>query len=236
MVLPVYLAMTAAEMSASAEIPQNCAWMACQFSPYSAGLTAIPDILPTNAMLILSDCLPCQGHSPGLVCAQLAETVEQFGCESVLLDFQRDAEPESLAMVRAVAGALSCPVAVSEKYAEGLSCPVFLSPAPLHMELREYLAPWQGRDIWLEAALCQEDAAVTAHGTSFIPCFPPEQLDGGFYDAALCCRYRTAVTAPEIRFTLFDTHESLREKLALAASLGITRAVGLYQQLGCAEQ
>lgn len=232
MVLPVYLAMTPSEMLAAAEIPEKCAWMACQFSPYSEGLTAIPDTLPSHAMLILSDCLPCGGHSPSLVCAQLHDAAQQLGCESVLLDFQREPEPESQAMARAVAAAMPCPVAVSEKYAHELSGPVFLSPAPLHTELRDYLAPWNGREIWLEAALCQEEAAVTPHGTLFAPRFPPELLSGGFYDDTLCCHYRTFVTPSEIRFTLFDTAQSLGEKLTLAASLGVTRAVGLYQQLG----
>ena len=40
------------------------------------------------------------------------------------------------------------------------------------------------------------------------------------------------VSAEEIRFTLFDTRDSLQQKLEKAHSLGVTRAVGLYQELG----
>lgn len=232
MVLPLNLAMTAAEMSASDAIPQYCAWMACHFSTYSQGLTNIPDRLPKGAMLILNDRFPCQGHSPGLAAQQLAEAVTRLECESVLLDFQRPDEPETEAVVRAVMDALTCPVGVSEAYAKAPDWPVFLSPAPLHVELKDWLSPWQGREIWLEAALCQEVISVTERGTTFTPCFPTDGLEVGFFDETLCCQYRTEILNDEIRFTLFDTRESLEKKLKKAHSLGVTRAVGLYQELG----
>jgi len=231
MVLPLNLAMTAAEMSAADTVPPHCAWMACHFSPCSQGLANVPETLPKGAMLILNDRFPCQGHSPDLVAWQLAEAVARLECESVLLDFQRPEEPESAAMVHAVMNALSCPVGVSEAYAKKPAWPVFLSPAPLHMELREWLAPWQGRQIWLEAALCQEFVSVTEKGTIFTPQFPTDHLDGGFFDKNLCCNYRTEIRAEEIRFTLYDTPASLEKKLKKAHSLGVTRAVGLYQEL-----
>ena len=66
MVLPMNLAMTAAEMSSAAPLPEKIAWMACHFSAYSLGITNIPASLPKGAMLILNDRFPCQGHSPGL--------------------------------------------------------------------------------------------------------------------------------------------------------------------------
>ena len=232
MVLPLNLAMTAAELSAARPLPGKIAWMACHFSPWSQGLANIPLSLPEGSLLILNDRMPCQGHSPGLAAEQLARAAEGLNCEGVLLDFQRPADEESLAVVRAVLEALPCPAAVTEFYAKDLDCPLFLSPAPLHMALEEYLFPWQGREIWLEAALGQETAAVTPEGTSFQARFPPEGLTGGFYDEALCCRYLTETDADCLRFTLFDTLESLEEKLKKAHSLGVTRAVGLYQELG----
>lgn len=232
MVLPLNLAMTAAEMTAAAALPEKIAWMACQFSPYSQGLTNIPGTLPEGSMLIVNDRMPCQGHSPGLAAEQLAQAVGEFQCESVLLDFQRPAESESLAMAAALLDALPCPAAVTADYAPAPDCPVFLPPAPLHMTMEEYLVPWQSREIWLEAVLCQETAVITERGAVFTPRFPTDNLTGGFFDEVLCCRYRTEVSPGEIRFTLFDTRESLTEKLKKAHSLGVTRAVGLYQELG----
>lgn len=231
MVLPLNLAMTAGEMDRCTSLPEHIAWMACQFSPYAEGIANIPKELPPGAMLILNDRFPCQGHSGSLAAEQLADISARFACKNILLDFQRPADEESKAVIRAILESSPCPVGVSELYAQGLDCPVFLSPAPLHLPLEEHLAPWQGREIWLEAALCQEIATVTETGASFSPQFPTDKLEGGFYDETLCCNYRTQITDGEIRFTLFDSPESLPEKMKKAHSLGVTRAVGLYQEL-----
>lgn len=230
--LPLNLAMTPAEMFSTRALPEKIAWMACHFSPYSEGLTNIPDLLPVGSMLILNDRMPCQGHSPGLAVHQLTDAVSRLDCESVLLDFQRPPDAESEAMVKAIVQALPCPVAVSERHGAELSCPVFLPPAPLHIPLESYLKAHSGREIWLEAALCQEAVSVTAKGTTFTPQLPPEGLEGGFFDETLRCQYLTKISPEEVRFTLFDTAQSLPRKLELAQSLGVTRAVGLYQEIG----
>ena len=231
MVLLRYLAMTAAEISAYPPTGP-IAYMACQFSPYTEGLTNIPDWLPKASVLILNDRMPCQGHSPDLVAGQLADAVTQFGCESVLLDFQRPPDPESSAMVSNLIRSLPCPVAVTEGFAEDFSCPVFLGPGPLHLPLEEHLAPWKGREIWLEAALCQESINVSAEGSAITPIFPTQRLSGGFYDEILRCRYRHQIKQDALEFTLFDTPESLEQKLETAADLGVSRVIGLWQELG----
>lgn len=231
MALPMFLAMTAAEMSGMDSKSKHIAWLSCHFSPYTQGITNLPDSLPQGSMLILDDRFPCQGHSGSLTAGQLAETVKQLDCESLLLDFQRPGNPEIEAVIRQILNDVPCPVAVSEHYAAGLSCPVFLSPAPLHIPLETHLAPWEGREIWLEAALCQEQIIVTETGVQFNPQFPAEPMDGGFFNEVLCCQHKTEVSENEIRFHLFDTRESLEAKLKKAHSLGVTRAVGLYQEL-----
>ena len=232
MVLPLYLALTAADFSVLPSPSFPCAYMACHFSPYSEGLSGIPESLPKKAMLILNDRMACAGHSPDLAAGQLADAVSRLSCESVLLDFQRPPEPESLALVKTIIKKLPCPAAVTEGFAEPFDCPVFLSPAPLHIPLDQHMAPWSNREIWLEAALCQEEVLITGKGMACNPIFPTEQLEGGFYDEALRCCYRTQITGESINFTLFDTPESLEKKLELATELGVSRAVGLWQELG----
>ena len=232
MVLPLYLALTAAEISHIATLPKLCAYMACHFSPYTEGISNVPEALPFGSVLILNDRMPCDHHSPDLVAGQLATAAERLGCESVLLDFERPPEEASLAMVRTILQALPYPVAVTESFAQDFSCPVFLSPAPLHMPLAAHLAPWKGREIWLEAALCQEQITVTKSGSNFCPVFPIQHLEGGFYNPKLHCNYHTAIADDCLSFTLFDTPDTLRNKLELAARLGVTRAVGLHQELG----
>ena len=231
MVLPLNLAMTPSEVGSSVTFPNRIAWMACRFSDTSEGLTDLPQQLPEGAMLILDDSQSCAGHDPELIAQQLTDTVAQCGCESVLLDFQRPYDENTAAMAKAILSALPCPVAVTEHYAKDLTCPVFLAPCPLHMTLQQYLQPWKDREIWMEAALCQERAIVTKTGTSFIPLEVAPEYTDGFYNEALCCRYRTAVSDDRIAFTLFDTVETLRDKMARAMELGVSRFVGIYQEL-----
>lgn len=232
MALPLILAMTAAEISTSTSMPESVAWMACHFSPYGQGISNIPTRLPPGSTLILNDRMPCQGHSGDLVVQQLEATVHQFSCRSVLLDFLRPETAESVNMVHQLLQKLSCPVIVSQAYAHNSGCPVLLEPAPLHQPIEEYLQPWQGREIWLETALLQESIEVTRDGTVFSPQFPPSGFSGGFYDQNLLCHYRSEISDNRICFTLYDTRETLVEKLEKAHALGVSQVVGLYQELG----
>lgn len=229
--LPLNLAMTPSEISVCAQFPPNLAWMACHFSPWGEGLSCLPDALPPNSMLIVNDRFPCSGHSPQLVAQQLSETVEKLSCESVLLDFQRPPEPESEAMVSEILHTLPCPVAVAEEFAAGRNCPIFLPPVPLHMDMQAYFDPWRDREIWLEASLTQCCITVTHSGTTITPQLPWANLAGGWYDPTLMCQCITEIAPSQITFTLYDTHETLLQKLSVAQAMGVHRAVGLYQQL-----
>ena len=230
MVLPLFLAMNASELTLS-PIPEHCAWMACHFSSCGEGISNVPLSLPPGSMLILNDRIPCQGHSSDLIASQMSEAAQRLGCESILLDFQRPDNPETEAVVRGILDMSVCTVCVSESYGPDLPCPILLGPNPLHMPLEEHLAPWKGREIWLEAALCQEHITVAENGTEFSCCFPGDDLDGGYFDEGLCCHYLTRIEENQVTFTLFDTRESLQKKLEVAHALGVSRAVGLYQEL-----
>lgn len=232
MALPLYLAMTASEMSSNDVSPANFAYMACHFSPFNQGLSNLPTALPEGAILILNDNLPCQGHSSSLVAHQIGEVLTQFHCDSLLLDFQRLATPEVEQMVHTITSNLPCPAALPPVHIKNWDGPVFLPPCPLHIPLTEYLEPWKGREIWLEAALCQETVTINKDGPVFTAQFPPDGLNGGFYDDKLSCQYKIQSTSEVITFTLFDARESFHRKLEKAHSLGVTRAVGLYQELG----
>ena len=114
MALPLNLAMTTPEIEAASTLPEHIAWLSCHFSPFTEGITDAPDSLPEGSMLILDDRQSCAAHSPDLVARQLLDAVDRLHCESVLLDFQRPFEAEAAAMVETIAGALPCPVAVTE--------------------------------------------------------------------------------------------------------------------------
>ena len=99
MALPLYLAMTAAEIRENPFLPGNTAYMACHFSPYGTGLSNLPRDLPPESLLILNDRTPIRGHDPQQIRDQLAQAMAQFQCLGLLLDFQRAGNDETRALV-----------------------------------------------------------------------------------------------------------------------------------------
>ena len=232
MAFPFYLARTAAEFSAEVPDSPDCAWMACHFSSYGTGLSNLPAQLPEGAMIILNDRIPVCGHDPEVIFRQLRELVSQLKPGCILLDFQRPEEPQTERIAAALAGLSDCPVGISELYAPGLSCPVFLPPPPLDIPLADYLLRWKGRELWLEAAMECATITVTEAGSRYEPLpFSPPPEDA-FHEPKLHCHYRTQIDEDAVTFHLYRTLEDLNGLLSEAESLGVTRAAGLYQQLG----
>lgn len=230
MAIDRYLVMTAAEIASNPALPPGLGYMACHFSPYSTGLSNCPDTLPEGAMLILNDRTPIHGHSPDRIAGQLRELVHDLKCGSVLLDFQRSGEQESFSVAQAILAGLPCPVGVSEPYARELDCPVFLPPVPPDTTLGSYLTPWRGREVWLEAALDSLRITLTPVGAIRSPLPRTASQNRSYRDAGLHCRYHIS-TGEQAEFTLWREAEDLDELLAEAEKLGITRTIGLFQEL-----
>ena len=226
-----YLAMTAAEMRTISVFPGEIAWMACHFSPYCLGISNLPRTLPPGSLLILDDITPIHGHDPQQIAGQLRERIDALRCSGLLLDFQRPDYEEAAALAKFLTQALPCPVAVSELYAADADCPVFLPPVPPSVPLEEYISPWKGREIWLEMALGGEVITLTPGGASTTPLPLEESCAGGHGDEVLHCHYHIAVEEEQARFTLFRTQDDLKKLLEEAEELGITNAVGLFQEL-----
>lgn len=163
--------------------------------------------------------------------AQLRPRLDALKCSGVLLDFQRPGYEEAELLAGRLSEALPCPVGVSALYGRGLTCPVFLPPVPPDVNLADYLAPWQGREIWLELALDGETITLTPSGAITASLPPAAQLLGGHRDEKLHCHYQIHTDADSARFTLFRTPEDLDTLLTEGEALGVTRAVGLYQEL-----
>lgn len=231
MALPLYLALTASEFQNCPSLPEHAAWMACHYSPYGLGLSNLPRQLPADSMLILNDRMPPQGHDPARIVKELEALQEALHYKYILLDFQRPDSPENSAVARAITSWSLCPVGVSELYARELDCAVFLSPAPPHTPLQEYLSHWQGREIWLEAALGSEIVTVTENGSAFAPLLSAEVPETGLEDPALHCHYHIRTYDDHIDFTLWRTRDDLADLLREAESLGAALAVGLWQEL-----
>lgn len=232
MAIRCYLAMTAGEIAGVSALPPYPAWMACHFSSYSTGLSNLPQALPTGAMVIVNDRIPVQGHDPDEVVSQLQAVDKKQAPAYFLLDLQRSADPQTMQIVRAVADAFGDRVGVSEAYAQGLGCPVFVGACPLRVPLSKHLEKWAGRDIWLEAALETEIVTVREAGSRIEPAVLQELGEPAFYDEGLCCRYRTELLGDRAVFTVQRDQAELNRLLDMAETLGVKLAVGLYQQLG----
>lgn len=228
MEIPLYLAMTAAEFAFCDVLPEKCAWMACHFSPYGTGITCFPTELPAGSLIILDDSTPLHRHDPKRIGEEFLEVIQKLQPDGILLDFQRPANGETAELAAFLAHKLPCPVCVSDIYANELDCPVFLPPPKLTCRLADHLAPWKGREIWLEAAMeCRsyyitEAGCVSHPGT--IDHFP-------FWNDELCCRYRIDLSDNAACFTLCRNRDDLSTLLDQAAAFGVTCGIGLWQEL-----
>lgn len=227
MPIPCYLAMTAAEFARCQKLPAHMAWMACHFSPYGTGLENLPRELPKGSVLMLNDRIPICGHDPSLVREQLDQALQSNGCTGVVLDLQH-CGGETEAMVDALRK-LECTVVIPKQLAAPEDT-VLLPPIPPDQDPAEYLVPWQGRRVWLEVSSWGQMIDVTREGSAIrsqLGCAGEES----FADPRLCCHYRLEL-GESARFFLWRTWEDQQRLLEAAEKLGVTAAIGLYQELG----
>ena len=232
MPIPRYLAMTAAEMAGCTALPQPAAWMACHFSSSGNGLSNLPRWLPSDSLLILDDSIPMQGHDPQQIAAELDACLERLQCVRLLLDFQRTGEEQTRKLVEYLCETLPFPIVVSDTNAQGLDCGVFVSPIPPDESLPSRLAPWQGREIWLDTTMEGLEILLTADGAKATPLPPWERHEGGFEEKRLHCHYRVSLKENSAVFTLWRTEADMEALLSEAEALGVTAAVGLFQEFG----
>ncbi len=223
----VFLAQTRREMTD--ELPDKLAYMALHFSPYSKGLSNLPQELPPNSILLLDDSMPPENHNPQTVTKQLTELVSEFSPAAVLLDFQRPKNAESEAMAIAILQALPCPVGITGIYAKDLSCPVFLPPAPANKALEDHLKPWLEQGVFLEIAPEALKISVTEQGSFTTPIPAVQNLP--LEDNRLHCHYNVEVFTEKAVFTLCRYKEDLLSLCLEAEKLGVFGCVGLYEEL-----
>lgn len=225
--IPLCLAMTPEEIADCSAYPADMAYMACHVA--SHGPDDCPAALPPDATLILNDSIPVSSIDPPHFAAKLTETAQRLGCSRLLLDFERTGVPEAAALAAAVSREFPGRVGVSAPYADALPVPVFLPPPPCHMTLQEYLAPWRGREIWLEAAFTPTVLTLTPEGCH-VQAACAKSAAPVHMDPHLHCHYQI-LSGETVRFFLYRTPEDLQELADEAQEYGVTRMIGLYQEL-----
>lgn len=232
MPIPRYLAMTAAEMAGCTALPRQTAWMSCHFSSGGNGLSNLPRWLPADSLLILDDSIPMQGHDLQQIAVELGACLERLQCVSLLLDFQRAGQEQTRKLAEYLCETLPFPIIVSDAYAEGLDCGVFVSPIPPDESMASRLSPWKGREIWLDTTMEGLEILLTEDGAKATPLPPWERPAGGLEEKRLHCHYRVSLEENSAVFTLWRKKSDLEAQLAEAEALGVTAAVGLYQEFG----
>lgn len=231
MAIRPFLAMTAAEFQNCTVLPDKIAWMACHFSPYGQGLSNLPPTLPRGSALIIHDQIPIHNHDPEEITRQLISCIQSHDVSSIVLDFQRPDHPEALELVKYLSHTLPYPPVVADTYGERSDGPVFLSPLLPSVPLKAYLSPWEGREIWLDLGCWGEILTLTETGCNGTPLSPWESPEQGFPEENLHCHYQIRTTETAAEFTLWRTQKDLSALLEEAEALGVTNAMGLYQEL-----
>ena len=222
MALPVYLALTEGEFRLPTRKPAHLVWMGIRFTE-SGTLVGFPEVFPAGGILTVNDSSPLPEKCPPEAIKILQQWVEQFRPSAVLMDMQRSgAAPE---VMKALSRGLPCPVAVSAPYADILPGPVLLPPIPLYRDPEDFLAPWAGREIWLEISPLGQVVRLTETGRDirFAPASPEAQEHPG------PCSHYTIRKGPDfIEFRFRRTSEDTAALFAAAEKYGVTKLFGLY--------
>lgn len=230
MEIPLFLAMTAAEFLGAEVLPDYPAWMACHFSSYGTGISNLPKTLPPGAMLMLNDRTPICGHDPETVAKSLCDAAQRLECRCILLDFQREGYEELRSVIGAVLKLARCPVGVSSLYAAEFDCPVLVPPIPPHLLPEDAVAPWKGRELWLEVSSEGTVICVTPDGSHYtsLPYYCPKHTD--HYDKELHCHYSIIVEENQIVFQLGRSEDDQRSLVKAAEEFGVTQVLRLWQE------
>ncbi len=228
--MPLYFAMTGAEIASCTRLPSQVGWLACHFSSSGPGLSNLPKTLPPHSLLILDDSTPISDHKAEVITRQLQECIAALEVDAVILDFQRPKKPEVQDLANILLEELPCPVAVPPGY-KNPNNPIFLPPCPPNQLLKEYLTPFKGREIWLEAALDGLQLSISQKGCcKESMCFADAQ-EFPHKDEKLHCHYCIRQTDDAVIFSLQRTWDNLQELLEEVGHFGVTRTVGLWQEL-----
>lgn len=226
--MQTYFAMTPDELRLTTSLPGPIGWMACHFDPKGSGIIDVPQYLPAGSVLLLDDSLPVHGHNPNRIRQELELAYSRLRFNALLLDFQRESNPETAALVDLFVQ-LPFPVVVSSLYSVP-GAALLLPPPPVDTSLDEYISPWIGHPLWLELSPTITTLRLSATGTSVSP-FPGSS--GGILhkDKMLHCHYQIFESKDAVFFHMHRTPEDIKSLLRHAEELGISNTIGLYQEL-----
>lgn len=240
MPISIYEAVTAGDCAARDALAAHAAWMAAHFSAVGTGVSNLPHRLPPGSLLILDDQIPWQHHDAQRICQELLQAVADLACSGILLDFEREPCPQTsslCALLSTYCQQHSIPLGMPPAYGWTLPVALFLPPLPCWPGPQTVLQPFSGRELWLDAA---ESGCVAEIGSKSVQISPADaatlqaQAEGHavFWHGGLCCQYYSSQMGDRIRVALYDTRQTMEQKLNLCAKLGVSVAVMPWAKSG----
>ncbi len=190
------------------------------FSVSGPGLSSRPHRLPPGSLILLDDQTPWNGHSLEAVCQETTDVLLRTGAAGLLLDFERPPTDETACLAQCLIQCCQeagCPIGMPPDYLGSGGGRRLPPPLPCHRTPEQALAPYHGREIWLEAAAGGCQVTLGADTPAICPGRPPPP--GGrvrtvhriYRPTPMLCRYFSYPTDSGLQLALYDTEETLAE-------------------------
>lgn len=240
--MPIYLAFSPEEFGPAEASGYPLACMGYRLASEAPTLLAPSPLPDCRAMMLLQDdVLPAYEAAPSL--AQLIAEYAAAYHTGLICDCDAPENPFWTALIGlldAACGGLSLPLWVPEAYAGAapnawVTVGSDVSEGAFAQRLAEAEARFPGRCVLELRPLC---AKYTLPGAETGEALTPDALSELqaawntpiFHAPDLLCQYCSSA-GDSVQFALFDTRETLREKLEAAEAAGFQAAVGLLQEL-----
>ena len=239
MPLPLYLAVSPREISDAAQFACPKAYAAYRIGPDNSLLRQALPLNLSGGLLLLSDREAPPVPDPPALSAALRRECRRWGFSGAVLDFEGPPRADLQALAKALAGELPRQLLLTPEAYAVPGGTVLLNSAISGGDFRQYLQ--DGHQHWGQAALDLQRLRMDFP----LPCpsgegrpLTQEALDALlqdhpsiFFSQELCARYFTSRKGGETRFVLFDDAETLRRKLRIAQSCGISTAICMYPEV-----
>lgn len=193
-----------------------CGWFAAQ----DGTLMAPPKPEQTDC-LVFDDRSSLPRRFEPLMDALLTER-SKIKAQYILLDFERQPSPASLAFVKALSAL--CPVAAPERYCDNSDAEPIFCYCPLSESFDAFRRRIPPVNAWLELRPVDELISYPLPGVQAAASSPE------FFSDVLQCHYKAHSSSDGLTLHLYDTRESLLRRAQLLAPL-LKAAFGLFNEL-----
>lgn len=193
-------------------------------APFSPGLLIGPSRLPKGSVAVFTDRVTPTFHQSGRIAGELKALMKTLHSPALILDWTGELSPWLEELLKQLCGVQL----VLPPHLAGKEDSAVLVPSVVEKSLEDLLAPWNGRQIWLDMVSSAAQLTLTRNGCEVVP-WQASIREGDLYDETLCCQYRVETAQEEARFYLYETQQTRMKKLEKARSLGVAGAIGLWK-------